>query len=358
MRKYLPSNLLVSLLLVSGTALGAGDLTPTPSTPAGIHSTGILKLVAKPKPNAYVGDITTQNQIPSSIYKKYEKIIDKGVTASESPSALPHNIRKSLHEFHSKISNELVAEKEQAFHQLGINAKGTGTLYILVSSSMPMSMLRQYAAAAIYTGGIIDFRGVLANKPSPLTWFLKHKILPLLTENPRARPTVTIDPRPFNAWGVKVVPAIIYTQVPNIRLCPRQVVHKTVADNYLNKKIVVPYHVCAPMNPKKYWEIQGDVTVRYALSQFIQHGAASAKPLLKALEKGQLPTGKNIVGMKESAYQKMITPGGVDTVLNAMKSEGYYSYAPDAGNIANPGDFSKPELNSVLHALNSQPAKK
>ncbi|WP_414039360.1 TrbC family F-type conjugative pilus assembly protein [Acidithiobacillus sp. M4-SHS-6] len=333
-------------LLLCGNVAHAGT-RGIPATTA----TQILKLARAPKPDAYLGNIVTPNQVPERVYRKYDLMTRAGLKAARAPGAISPQMRTFITHTRSTAQNALYAEKDEALKQLGLPTSGTGTLYILVSSSMPKKMLREYAAQAIYTGAIIDFRGVLKNKPYPLTWFLKHEILPLLSLNRNARPTVTIDPRPFYVWNVHAVPAIIYTHVPGMRMCEHQVVRYTPAMNSHRQRIRVPYHVCAPMSPSKYWEMQGAVTLKYALKKFIADGATGAKPLLKALDDGNFPNGKNIRGIKASIYAKMQTPGGMDTILDTLKSEGYYAEDSQAFNLKNPGDFARPDTASVNRAL-------
>jgi hypothetical protein len=345
---------LALMAAVAAPVCFAADSTPPPSSArAALAGTPILHLVEKPKANPYLGAVKDQNDVPKSVYEKYAKIVASAVSAGSPSKALTPHMRAFIDAQRNQAVAEVSAEKQEALKQLGVSAKGTGTLYILVSSSMPKKMLREYAAQAIYTGAVLDFRGVLADKPYPLTWFLKHEILPLLSLNKNARPTVTIDPRPFNVWNVHSVPTIVYTTVPNERLCPKQIIHDTWAVNDANKRVEVPYHVCAAMPAKDYWEIQGPVTLRYALRKFIGDGAASAKPLLEALDKGQFPQGKTIVGIKKSAYAKLQTPGGIDALMNMLHQEGYEAFDAQAQKLWNPGDFARASGNSVEKALSS-----
>lgn len=315
----------------------------------------IIKLAKAPKPSVYTGNMVMQNQVPENIYKKYGAITEKALHAAEAPGAVSPHMQSFIRKQRAEDLEELNSEKDEALSQMGLPSQGTGSIYILVSTSMPKSMLREYAMQAIYTGAIIDFRGVLANKKDPLSWFLKHEILPLLALNKNARPTVTIDPQPFYAFNVHAVPTIIYTKVANNRFCAKQQVKTMEVRNYEKKKITVPYHICSPMSPKKYWEMQGAVTLKYALRKFIAHGATSAKPLLTALEQGQFPNGRSIQGIKASLYAKMQTPGGIDTILDTLKSEGYYAEDSQAFNINNPGDFTKPTMNAISKALSDSP---
>ncbi len=278
---------------------------------------------ATPPTSAYLGALTTQNQIPASVLSKYGSLTREALARSRAPGVLTPQMHGFIDSERNKAAAETGVEKREALSQLGINGTGTGTLYILVSSSMPKKMLREYAAEAIYTGAIIDFRGVLANKPYPLTWFLKHEILPLFSKNPNARPTITIDSRPFALWNVHAVPAIVYTTVSSERLCPQQDIRTTHAVNDVGKKITVPYHHCAPMPPARYWEVSGAVTLHYALERFIQDGAASARPLLRALDDGEFSKNRAVSGIKAGAYAKMQTPGGIDSVMDAIKAEGF-----------------------------------
>ncbi|MBC8738533.1 hypothetical protein F6X40_17375 [Paraburkholderia sp. UCT31] len=170
------------------------------------------------------------------------------------------------------------SQRDDVLKFLGINPQGGSSMYYFVSWSMPLEMLRAYAAEAMWTGGFLVFRGI------PPDMGLKDFImtdLKQLVYGKGASAAISLDPRLFDAYEVKVVPTIVYTSTRANMSC--DVPKSFVGDD----KQVIQYKVCPAVGQDKYWKISGVVTSDYALREFIADGAPGASTYLDALKKGQ-----------------------------------------------------------------------
>lgn len=79
-------------------------------------------------------------------------------------------------------------------------------IYVLVSLGMPDEALRRYVREAHQIGGVVMVRGFIGNSFSQT----QARIAGLFDEETLGG--ISIDPRPFQAFGVDRVPAIIYAQ--------------------------------------------------------------------------------------------------------------------------------------------------
>ena len=77
-------------------------------------------------------------------------------------------------------------------------------IYVLVSLSMPDEALRRYVAEAHELGAVVVIRGFIAQSFTAT----QARIIEVFGEDTLGG--VAIDPRPFQAFGVERVPAIIY----------------------------------------------------------------------------------------------------------------------------------------------------
>jgi type-F conjugative transfer system pilin assembly protein TrbC len=169
-------------------------------------------------------------------------------------------------------------QRDDVLKFLGINPQAGSSMYYFVSWSMPLEMLRSYAAEAMWTGGFLVFRGI------PADMGLKDFILGDLKQlvyGKGASAAISLDPRLFDAYEVKVVPTIVFTSTRANMSC--DVARSFVGDNKQN----LQYKACPPVDQEKYWKISGAVTSDYALREFIADGAPGADTYLEALKKGQ-----------------------------------------------------------------------
>lgn len=124
--------------------------------------------------------------------------------------------------------------------------EGTGmlkprpALQIFVSSSMPKSLLRDYAKEASIYGGVLVFRGLPKGSMIKLTELVRD----ISDEDYPA--AMQIDDESFAMYGVDSVPAIILSQNEGFGQIERQI--------------------------PKHDKIYGNVPIRYALESFAKSG--------------------------------------------------------------------------------------
>ena len=233
--------------------------------------------------------------------------------AHKATQAVPPAIEKSIEASKAKIDRQVLNERSQALHQLGIKSDGVGYLTILVSTSMPQGMLNGYAQSAVWAGGVIAFRGVEPGHDIP--WFVTHVMHALV--RPGASPSITLDPRVFSAYGVDAVPAIVYSTAEPGTVCAKQVV-KTIQRP---KKPPLEYHDCAPADPADYWKMTGAVSVAYALRRFAEAGAPGAKRMLRAVEADPMTgAGRQPLTLDSHAYAQATGPGSIANVMQLMNA--------------------------------------
>jgi type-F conjugative transfer system pilin assembly protein TrbC len=174
-------------------------------------------------------------------------------------------------------NKEMATERAKILRFLGINPEGRDSLYIFVSWSMPLDMLRAYAVEAMWTGGALVFRGVPPGRTIP-DFFLKD--LKQLVYDKGASAIISLDPRLYDTYGVTAVPAVVLTSDRSNLTCIGAGEHKVTS-----KGKSASYSLCPPMDGKKYWKMSGAVTLDYALESFKAAGSPGVDTFLNALKK-------------------------------------------------------------------------
>lgn len=172
----------------------------------------------------------------------------------------------------------MAQERKSVLKFLGLNPEGNSSLYYFVSWSMPVEVLRSYVVEAMWSGGTLVFRGI------PPGMDLKSYVTKYAGElvyGKGASAAISLDPRMFDAYDVKVVPTIVYSEERRNFEC-YGINQRTIT---VDKK-EIPFFSCPPVDPNKYWKISGAVTSDYALRQMVGAGAKGAQPYLDALAKG------------------------------------------------------------------------
>jgi type-F conjugative transfer system pilin assembly protein TrbC len=177
-----------------------------------------------------------------------------------------------------EIANpQMAAEREKVLRFLGINPRSTHALYIFLSWSMPVEMLRAYAIEAMWTGAIVVFRGVPPGRSLPD--FLVKDLRQLVWDQ-GASATLSLDPRLFEAYRVSIVPTIVLTRTRDNYMCAgagTRVVH--VGGQ------TASYSLCPPVTDNQYIKLSGAVTLDYALKTFQEQGRHEADMYLSALQR-------------------------------------------------------------------------
>ena len=175
---------------------------------------------------------------------------------------------------------DMEADRKKVLKFLGINPNGNSAIYILISWSMPLPMIRAYAIEALWTGGELALKG-LPPGVSLKTFLLKD--LRQLVYNKGAGSVIAIDPRLFDTYKVTVAPTIVLTTDTKNFMCANAGKGTVIVD-----KKHYSFNYCPPMNRNKYWKIEGAVTLGYALRAFRAAGAPPkvVNMYLNALKKG------------------------------------------------------------------------
>lgn len=171
------------------------------------------------------------------------------------------------------------ADRAAVMEFLGIDPAADSGLYIFVSWSMPLELLRSYAIEAMWAGGTLVFRGVPPGE-EPVK-FISEK-LRLLVYGKGAAANISIDPRLFDAYQVTAVPTLVFTKVRQDLQCTG--VNPTPLA--LKNGKTATYDRCPELEEDTYWKLTGAVTTNYALQAFIDDGAVTAKPYLTSLARG------------------------------------------------------------------------
>ena len=266
--------MLFKILLISILALGTTTAHPAVTEP-------------EPDPYAAMGGIGSNISIEdkAKLMEMSKTMIDSSLNALKSPRAEevtqygPQMQRRADDIADVAMSNE----RKAALEFLGIPPDSSTSLYIFVSHSMPLDMIRAYALEAMWSGGTLVFKGVQPGKS--LKDFITED-MGALVYGKGANAAIALDPRLFDTYGITVVPTIVVTTERKNFEC---VGINPVSFEYSKKAL--SYDTCPPLDPSKYWKMSGAVTVDFALRAFIEKGAEGAKANLAALAQG-LRTGE------------------------------------------------------------------
>jgi type-F conjugative transfer system pilin assembly protein TrbC len=201
-------------------------------------------------------------------------------------------------------------DRDNVLKFLGMNPKAPSGLYYMVSWSMPLEMLRSYVAEAMWDGGILVFRGIPDGMD--LNTYI-HSNMSQLVYGKGASAIISIDPRLFEAYDVQTVPTIVLTTERHQLNC--ELADKTI----VLEGVPHTYKTCSPLDPKKYWKMEGAVTSDFALREFEKAGSQDATTYLAALAKA----GGGEMAPKEQQpftgnWKDAISPEDVKAVQDAI----------------------------------------
>lgn len=231
----------------------------------------------------------------------------------------------------------LAADRQKVLQFLGFKPQEADRLFYFVSFSMPKGMLRAYAEQALWDGGVLVFKGPLPHVP--LATFIT-KYLNGLAGMKGASATITIDPRLYDAFQITEVPTLVYSIVPENRVCKQVHLQKFQYNQH-----TWTYPVCDPANPKQYWKIEGAVTSDWALRQFKKAGAPGVSAYLRALAKGpktatsQAKTQQPYTGSWATAP----SPAQLQAIAKTVASFGEQAYQTPFGVAVGPQMQIKPD---------------
>lgn len=213
------------------------------------------------------------------------------------------------------VFDKTLAEHESIIKEFGLDPKKTGYLYFFESTSMPENLRYEYARDAMWTGGIVAFNGIEKGKSLP--WFIKNVMGKLARSKANSSPSISLDPRLFQTFGITSVPAIVYSTESPQNLCFNQ--HLS---SFVDKDgETLPIHLCDAADPKTYWKITGAVKTQYALEQFAKAGAPEMDKLVKIMAAASMGQKPNEV-LDEKAYQSARGPDSLGGAMSLIEGSG------------------------------------
>ena len=179
--------------------------------------------------------------------------------------------RQLPHQAKNLVNEVMLKDREEILKFLGVDSTGKRRLYFFVSWSMPIEMLKSYALEAMWSGGVLVFRGI----PEGMTLgtYVRQQATALLRDK-GASATLELDPRLFDLYHIDSVPTIVYSEAgdpENQQACVQP----------KNPNGVIAR--CVEADPSKYWMVKGAVTTDWALREFIANGAKGAEEFHAAL---------------------------------------------------------------------------
>jgi type-F conjugative transfer system pilin assembly protein TrbC len=272
---------------------------------------------AMPAPRAAL----TEEQIRAAQASAGE-IVEQSLRAAQQGLERYRDLGESARRRADDIADTALAQsRQEVLDFLGIDARANASLYYFVSYNMPLPMLRAYAVEAMWAGGTLVLRGVPPGKT--LAKFVTEDLRELVYDKGAAA-AISIDPRLFDAYQVKLVPAIVFTtERSNFECAGRNPVP------FVHRGQSLSYDTCPPVDPSRYWKMTGAVTTDYALREFVDAGAEGARAHLTALAKG-LATGEGTPKLQQpfaGAWKSALSP---DDVMAASRGAQTAGQAPGA----------------------------
>lgn len=167
-------------------------------------------------------------------------------------------------------SDDAEGGKRKLLESVGLSADEPSGLFYLVSWSMPIEMLRAYVLEAHWAGGSLVFRGIPPDKK--LVEHIMKDYVQLSRQEVGLDAPVNIDPRMFDMFDTRAVPAIVLVDdMNNLECIPGE---PTEFRSSLTGK---PLSIRKCQAPKeRWWKVTGGVTTGYALEQMAQAGSKTA----------------------------------------------------------------------------------
>ncbi len=209
------------------------------------------------------------------------------------------------------VFDKTMAEHNSIIKQFNLDPQKTGYLYFFESTSMPENMRYEYARDAMWTGGLVVFNGIQNDHDLP--WFIKNVMGKLSRPNAHSSPSISLDSRLFQAFGITSVPAIVYSTSNPMDLCENQRLSSFVTE----KGETLPIHLCNEADPKTYWKITGAVKTQYALEQFAKAGAPEAEKLVRIMAAASMGQ-KSDETMDEKTYQAAPGPDSLSSTIQLI----------------------------------------
>ena len=154
-----------------------------------------------------------------------------------------------------------------------------GQLYIFVSRSMPMSLLRAYALEALYTGAALVVRGIRPGQS--VNDYVQEAVSDFNSADGQVLAGLEINPDLFDMFDVKMVPAVVWsgragledvgsgcTDVPEGT--PLEKITLMGPDD---QPITMDRPTCAKLPDSSFFKITGALALPYVFDRFQEAGA-------------------------------------------------------------------------------------
>lgn len=212
-------------------------------------------------------------------FENLAKELQESANAAAKDPGLRQQVGQMARHVDTIANAAMAAERDKVLRFLGINPDSEHAAFIFVSWSMPLDILRSYAIESMWTGSTLVFRGVPPGRKI-VDFFTKD--LRQLVWGKGAAANISVDPRLFEAYGVKSVPTIVLTRTRDNFSCFGAGEKKVKAANGRE----ATYNLCPEISSDKYIKVSGAVTMDWALETFRSNGFPEAGVYLSALRKG------------------------------------------------------------------------
>lgn len=332
LRRSVAATASVLLFGAVGTTAAHAQSQPNEYPPAGVSATDSARAG---RTGAFAPEASTNGAQTSSdlqplteeriraAQEAAREIVDGTLNRTNEALQRYQQLGENLRRRADDIADETLAEsRKEVLDFLGIDPEGPTSLYYFVSYNMPLPMLRAYALEAMWAGGTLVLRGAPPGKP--LAQFVTEDLRELVHDKGAAA-SISIDPRLFDAYGVTLVPTIVLTNERSNFECSG---HSPAFFSYQGQHL--SFDRCPPVPEDKYWKMTGAVTTDYALREFLDAGAASARPHLEALTRG-FATGTRpgrVQAPYEGEWTDAISPEELLAVRRAVEAAGHAQQPP------------------------------
>lgn len=205
----------------------------------------------------------------------------EALTSDEAKRFQAESLPRMKKRYDDIADETLQKNRNEALSALGIDPEGDAHLLYFVTLSMPKELLRSYLLEAMWSGGTVVLKGAPPGKK--FEQFILEDISQLI-HGKGAKANISIDPRLFDAYEIKVAPTIVFSLERQNLAC--QATDKNATQRYGTKAGAISFGACPPIDENKYWKIAGGISSDFALREIINAGGKEAQVFLDALSKG------------------------------------------------------------------------
>lgn len=228
----------------------------------------------------------------SNLSPQVQKSIDTAITSAQY-AADPNNMDPNIIDFvvgqtenwQQKTLDAYVAslpprDQERGRSVLlgnGTVAGSPGKMYIFVSRSMPLSMLRAYALEAFYTNSSLVVKGI--RKGDTVKDYVEEVLEEFNFSDDQVLAGLEINPNLFDMFKVDVVPAVVWTNRAGLGdigsgcQAPPSITQPMMKVQGPNEEwFEVEEPKCMPVPSSSYVKITGALKMEYVLERFEENG--------------------------------------------------------------------------------------